>query len=200
MALLDSEIARIKAELGYNVLSNGAAPWVDTVAIFEQVIQPNLSGGATTTSTTSVESAAVPEPVSITLSSATGFSAGARIVIDVDDRQEIATVRSMSGSAVTVLIQKAHSGTYPVTVEGPETVVREILTRIREVKEKLISTHGHGALKSVDEVSFHESKGDTAFDILGASLRWYREQLAAVLGISSRWSTASAASGKLSVY
>ena len=200
MALLDSEIARVKAELGYNLLSNGASPWIDNVFIFEQVIQPNLTGGASTTSSTAIPEVSQPTPRALTLASATGFAAGARIVVDVDARQEIATAQSLSGAVVTVLLSKPHSGTYPVTVEGPETIVREILVRIRETKDKLASQYGSGALKQVDEIHFYDARGQTAFGVLGANLSYWREQLAAALGIRSAWSAKAAAGSTLSVY
>ena len=57
MALLTSEITRIKAELGYPLLSNSAEPFVGIVAIFEQVIQPYTLAGAATTSATGESSA-----------------------------------------------------------------------------------------------------------------------------------------------
>lgn len=199
MALLDSEIARCKAELGYNLLSSGAAPWIDTVLLFEQVIQPNLSGGAKTTSSTAITAKADPGPVVVTLADPTGFHAGDRMVLDVDSRQEAATIQSLTGSAATVLLQGAHSGTYPVTVEGPETIVREILKAILETKAKLAADFGSGALKKVDEVEFYATPG-TYFGILGQNLAWWREQLAAALGIESLWTIKKAGASTLSVY
>ncbi len=200
MALLTSEIARIKAELGYNVLSNGAAPWVLNVSIFEQVIQPYLTGGTATTSSTGVSAQGEPTQTTLTLASATGFSAGDRVVVDVDSRQEIATVQSVSGSTITLLLSLQHSGTYPVIVEGPETIVREILRYIRETKEKLSQQYGSGSLKKVDEIEFYDTKGTSAFGVLGENLAYYREQLAAVLGIQSMWSAQQAAGRCVSVY
>lgn len=197
MALLDSEIARIKAELGYNVLSNGALPWIDIVAIFEQVIQPNLSGGAKTTSSTTVT---IQGQNTIVLASATGFHSGDRIVIDVDDRQEIVTVQNLSGSNATVLLSKEHSGTYPVTVEGPETIVREILADIAATKKKLAEQFGTGALKKVDEVEFYDARGMTSFGILGENLAYYREMLASALGIQSMWAASKQGAATVSVY
>jgi len=201
MALLDSEIARCKAELGYNLLSSGAAPWVDVVAIFEQVIQPNLSGGAKTTSATAVDAATEATPVAITLADATGFNEGDRMVLDVDERQEMATIQSLVSAVATVLLRGVHSGTYPVTVEGPETIVREILKSIRETKAKLETAYGSGALKKVDEIEFYQAAGDASyFGILGQNLAWWREQLAAALGIQSLWARKRAGAQTLSVY
>lgn len=200
MALLDSEIARIKTELGFHVLSSAAVPWADSTAAFDLLVQPYVDGGASTTSSTTVTATDGGALASITLASATGFEAGARMVVDVDSRQEVATIRTLSGSVATAFLSLAHSGTYPVTVEGPETIVREILTEIRKTREKLLSQYGSGALKRVDEVEFYGVGTETAFGILGSSLAWYREQLASALGVKSMWSRKSSAAQTLSVY
>ncbi len=200
MALTAGELARIKAELGYNVLSVGADLYVGVVAIFEQVIQPYLTGATATTSSTAVTAASTPTPFAITLASATGFAAGGRVVIDVDDREEIATMQSLAGAVMTVQIKKAHSGTYPVMLEGPESLVREVLHRIREVKTRLATVLGYGALKKVDEIEFYQSGTSTQFGLLGQQLTFWREELAALLGVPSLWSQKRAAGSTISVY
>lgn len=198
MALLDSEIYRIKAELGFNVLSIGAEPYFEISALFD-IIQDNLSGGASTTSSTSVAS---PDgsPVTLTLASATGFTAGARVAIDVDARQEFATIASLSGSSIVVQLSKVHSGTYPVVVDGPEVVVRQLLQDIDKTKTKLGKQYGSGALRQVDEIQFYDAQGKTSFGILGENLMHYREELAAALGIDSMWSTKASAGQTMAVY
>lgn len=196
MALLDSEIARIKYELNFNLLSVGAEPYIGVAAIFSQVIQPFLGGGATTTSSTVVVAASTPTPVTITLASGTGFTAGARVVIDVDDRQDVVTAQSVTGASLVVALSNAHTGTYPVTVEGGESIIREILTAIRNVKNQMGSlassssiSAGTGGLKRVDDVEFHplsssaSSSSTTAFGELGAQLVFWRNELASALGL-----------------
>lgn len=187
MALLDSEVAAIKAALGYNVLSIGAEPYADVRAYFTQVMQPYLSGGATTSSSTAVTAATSPTPVVLTLADATGFALGDTVIVDVDSLQESATVRAVSGSTVTVLLSKAHSLTYPVTVEGPETLVRAYLRKLRSLSvsggafDGVADTAG---IKKVDEIEFFGGAGG------GSTLRdlrrlqnHYRDELAALLGI-----------------
>ena len=56
MALLESEIIRLRFECGYNLLNAGAEPYVSVVAIFNQVIATYMQAGATTTSSTSAGS------------------------------------------------------------------------------------------------------------------------------------------------
>lgn len=194
MALLGSEILRIKHELGYNLMLVGAEPWIGVHAVFDQVIQPYLSGGASTTSTTTVVAASVPTPVTLMLADATDFEAGQRVAVDVDARAETATIQSKTGSAITLLLQKPHTGTYPVTVEGGESIIREILAHIRDVKLKLTEQGGHGALKAVDEIEFYQSGTLTGFEILGNQLAFWRCELASALGIRAKSSGCSGGS------
>jgi hypothetical protein len=197
--LLDSEIARCKAELGYNLLTEAAVPWIGVTIVFEQLIQPYLGGGASTTSATDVTAASTPTPVTLTLASGTGFTSGDRVVIDVDDRQEVVTARLVSGAALTADLSLTHSGTYPVTVEGGESIVRETLRRIRDVKGRMAASFGQGALKKVDEVEFHAASSNL-FGNLGPELSYWREELAAALGIQSLWSQRRAGAQRMSVY
>ncbi len=189
MALTQSELERCKYELGFTLIGT-AQPYIgDIVSIFETIIQPYLSSGAITTSSTTVAAATTPGPQTITLASATGFSTGCRVVLDVDERQESATVQSVTGSAISVLISKAHTGTYPVTVEGGESIVREILGHIRTVKAEMAQTFGVGSIKKVDEIEFYQTGGGRIFDNLGAQLGFWRDELASVLGIQSLWAS-----------
>lgn len=200
MALSTSELQRIKAELGWNVLSTGAEPFIGVAMVFEQVIAVYMTAGAATTSATAVTAASTPTPVALTLASATGFADGARVWIDVDDRQESATVQHLAGSAMTVLLSKVHSGTYPVYVDGGEGIVRELLGRIKAVKDELGGTFGEGSLKKVDEVEFYQT-GMTQFGSTGKALMFWRDELASVLGDVSlnRWRRRSGG-GSMSVY
>ncbi|HEV8248209.1 MAG TPA: hypothetical protein VGP93_20680, partial [Polyangiaceae bacterium] len=184
MALLDSEVARCKAELGYPLIGQ-ANPYIGVTLLFEQVIQPYLGAGATTTSSTSVTGDGAP--FAIVLSVATGFAAGARVVVDVDGRQEKVTVQSLSGSSLTALFTKAHTGTYPVTVEGGESLVREKLGEIWSARVTRGKSQGRGALKAiVGDVEWYDS-GMTSFASSSAEIDVLRDELAAILGIENLW-------------
>lgn len=201
MALLDSEIAKIKAELGYNLLDNGAEPYISVVAIFSQVVQQYVSGGTSTTSSTDVPAASTPTAVTLTLASGTGFAAHARVSVDVGPRQESAIVQSVSGADVTLLLQNAHSGIYPVAVEGAESIIRDTLRRIDAVKLSLEENYGAGALKAVDEIEFYQAgEGETYFGSLGRNLTFWRNELAAQIGVPNNWGRKRAAGATLSVY
>lgn len=199
MSLLASEIQRVKYELGYPTLTIAAEPYVGYVSLFDQVIQPYLASGATTTSASSIAAATTPTVASVVLADATGFAAGATAIIDVDSLQERATIRSISGSTIQVLLSKAHSGTYPVTVEGGESIVRGILQRIQSLTGLSVGAGDSGAMgssletagvKRIDEIEFFgpatsgSSKSSTTqIQQLVEQREYWRDELASVLGV-----------------
>ncbi len=201
MALLESELTRIKYELGFPVLSVYAEPYVSIVAIFEQVIRPYLLSGATTTSSTAVVAAETPTPVTLTLADATGFSVGDRVIVDVEARQEAGVVRSAAGATIQLDLVGAHSGTYPVTVEGGESIIRELLGQIRACKQMMGESMGAGALKKVDEIEFHAAGATaTQFGLLGKQLAWWRAELAQALGLGDMYAANRGGGSSVAVY
>lgn len=197
---MTSEIWRIKAELGYNLLTIGAEPYIGFVSIFDQVIQPYMSAGATTTSSTVIAATTDPTPSTLVLASGTGFTVGDRVVVDVDSRQEIATAQFISGASVTLLLSNDHTGTYPVTVEAGDTIVREDLRHIAALKAQMGSTFGEGSLRKVDEVEFFQTGGTNLFGQLGEQLTYWRKELAHHLGVPAIWDIEAACAQTLSVY
>lgn len=186
MALLDSEIARIKWHLGFNVLSVGAEPYVGYASLFDQVIQPYVVAGAKTTCTTTVTAASTPTPVTLTLASATGFTAGAVCIVDVDSRQERATIQHVSGSTITLILSSAHSGTYPVAVEGPESIVRDVLSKCDAAWSAYSEAIANGGLKQLGQGEiewFPEGGGNGALSSARATLSSWRSELGSLLGI-----------------
>lgn len=182
-------------------MTASAEPYIAYVSRFTQIIQPYVSSGASTTSSTTVTAASSPTPVALTLASATGFTTGDRIVVDVDDRQELVNAESLSGSTLTVLLTKAHTGTYPVTVEAGESIIRECLTRIREVKAKMATAFGAGMLKQVDEIQFYNSASAlTYFGELGNRLMFWRDELATSVGTANLWRVKRGGGSQLAVY
>jgi hypothetical protein len=193
MALLTSELRRIRVELGYNALNAGAEPYIGVHAMFETVIAAFLQAGATTSSITNVVAASAPTPVAITLTDATGFSAGDVVVLDVDSRQERATIQALSGSSMTVQLMGAHSGaSYPVTVEGGEAIVRDILRKLYSLSnpggqlEGFASTAG---LKRAEDIEWYAngSGGSSQFDDLKKLRMYWRDELASALGVTNLW-------------
>lgn len=196
MALTDAEVQRIRYELGYPNLDTAAEPYIGIAAVFDQVIQPYMLGGASTTSATPVTAATTPTPTSIVLSSATGFAAGDVVVVDVDARQERATIQSLSGATATVQLSLAHTGTYPVVVEGGESIIRDILKELRLLTSGMNGSAGvmttmqsRLGLKKVDDVEFFgggntlASQGVDPLTQIIHLREYWRDELARAVGI-----------------
>ncbi len=221
MALLASELQRVRFELGYNVLSAGAEPYVSYVALFDSVVQAYLNSGASTWSSTEVAATTTPVAVALTLDDVEGFHAGDRIVVDVEDAQETPMVRSVQGSAVVVYLTKAHTGVFPVTVEGGEAIVREQLRailRARAAQEALAGSGGSiqsalissaGGLKKVDEIEFYPASTSTtsssssagdAYDKLERRIEKHQDELSIALGVPNLRKLRHSGGGCVSLY
>lgn len=197
MALSTSEIQRCKAELGYNQLSTGAAAYVGISPVFEQLVAQYLQSGASSTSSTSVTAVAdgaAAAQVTLTLAAASTFAAGDTVYVDVDDRRERATVQLMSGTSMTLLLRKAHSGTYRVEQESGESMVRDLLAQLRSIADQIGSSDSYGTsgIKSLDknDVVFKDGTGSTS--TLSELKRWQmklRNELSALLGIPNMWTS-----------
>jgi hypothetical protein len=183
MPLLDSELDRIRAELGHNLLNVGAEPYIGVSAVFSQVVQVYLREGLDTTSSTTVSA---PGYVTLTLGDVTGISIMSRVAVDVDEQFELVTVRAVStvNKTISVIATKAHPGTYPVTVDGGLQIVRECLAALADIQTKMSATRGHGALKAVDEVQFYDARGKTQFQVYLDQAEHWRDRLARHLGVA----------------
>jgi hypothetical protein len=203
MPLSTAEVLQAQAECGYNVLGVGADVYVSVLAFFRQVVKTYLDDEVTTTATlaTPISATQTPAPQTLTLADATGFTTFDQCVIDVDSRSEVATLSNLSGSDATFLLSNAHSGTIPVSVVSPVSRVREILARIRAVKDEMAQTFGTGSLKAVDEIEFYGSgSSSTAFGNLGDQLKHWRCELAAALGVPLGWDAACGGGSAMVVY
>lgn len=146
------ELQRLRYELGANVVGIGAEPYIEHQRIFD-VIQQNLTSDSTepTTSTTAVTSAG---SVTLTLASASGLSAGARVVLDTDDDYEVVTVKALSGSTITVNCRRTHGAPFPVEIESGLTMVRCKLWQLAGLERQVTDAAADAGLKKVDEVEF----------------------------------------------
>jgi|WetSurMetagenome_2_1015567.scaffolds.fasta_scaffold02064_9 hypothetical protein len=192
MALLQSEIAQLQFELGWTNLTTGAVPYIGTVATFQQVVEPYLNAGLITTSSTAVVAPTTPTLTAITLAATTGTNrqgtavsvhVGDSLVIDTDYQQEIAHVQSITGSIVSVQLRLAHTGTYSVTVQGGEEMVRFFLRRCWSIRERIANSDSRAGIKKVDEIEFFEAKGggSTVFKELIERQTYWRQELFRVL-------------------
>ena len=191
MGLSQGELQRIKAELGFTQLAIGAEPTVGITRYFEQIVQPYLDAGYTTSTNTmvaAVASGSPAVPVALTVASPTGFAVLGRVIVDVDDLQETATVRSIVGNTITVALKLAHTGTYPVVVEGGESLVREYLQRCRKVAVLIEKFGGRAGIKKADDVEFFGSErgGLSGLGTLEQLQRHLRKELCTLLfGVGS---------------
>jgi hypothetical protein len=180
--LTDDEMWRIKAELFDNVLGFGAEPYIGVRAIYN-VIQQNVTSSSVspTTSTTAVTSAG---PVVLTLASVTGLAASSRIVLDVDNAREVVTVRAVTGSTISVVVTKTHSGTYPVEVESGLTIVRGLLADLETLDQQERITIPNGGVKRVDEIEFFSRAEGNVQQSLTAHRNAIRSRLASATGLT----------------
>lgn len=203
MALTTGELWRLKYELGFNVLNEGAEPYANVVSYFELVVLPSLNAQADTTSSTTVTATSdgEPAPVTLALASGTGISVHDTLVVDVDVRQELPTVQYVSGNDVTVMLAKAHSGTYPVSVEGGITIVRGLLRRLRDISRRLGEDGVDSAgIKRVDEITFKDGAEQSAWIELKNDQMNLRDELASALGIENVWRKKQAGSSLMELY
>jgi hypothetical protein len=102
-----------------------------------------------------------------------------------------------------VLLTKVHSGgssSFPVSVEGGESIIREILQQISLTRAQRAKSGGRGALKEViGDVSWYDT-GKSAFESSTAEIMALRDELAAVLGVANMWRMRASAGQRLSVY
>jgi hypothetical protein len=194
MALLPSELARCKFELGYNALSLSALPYaIDGITqMFEQIVAPYLQAGALAFSSTVVVAATAATPVVLTLSSGTGFTVGSVVIVDQGDTQESSYVQVIAGTSLTVPLLNAHSGTYPVTVEGGESIVRDILRECRALggpggSISLAASSAGIKIADKGDVEFfpNSSNGGGEIATLLELQRYWRNELATALGVEN---------------
>ncbi len=153
MALTSSEIESLRFHLGYGNISVDSWPYSADgfVALFEQVIAPNLTGSTETTATTAITAgtSATVTPVSMT-----GIVAHAKLVIDVGDDVELVTVRSVTVSTFSAKFTKAHpSSGYPVALMGGHARLRMMLNQADQAWQAMqdASIGATAGLKSVDK-------------------------------------------------
>lgn len=188
MALLQSELERCKFELGFNLLTLSALPyaWDGVTQIFEQVVQPYLEAGEKNYSATAVVAAASPTQITLALQTTpTAILVGDRLIVDQDVQQEAGHVYAVTSSSVTVALANAHSGTYPLTVEGGESIIRDCLRQCLLIQQQISQASVVVGVKRADEVEFF---GTTTQQMGRRSelielQRYWRNELAQAIGV-----------------
>lgn len=178
--LLDSEMAAIRREVLDNVLDYGATPYIGVLSVYN-VIQNHVIS-STISPTTSATAVTVAGPTVLTLVSVSGLVAGMRVVIDTDDLRETVTIRAIVGSTVSVICNNLHSGTYPVEVESPLTLVRGILSDLNNIDTYQRAAPGTAGLRKADEVEW-ATGSESPLRTLAARRSALRMELASAAGI-----------------
>ena len=137
---------------------------------------------STVAPTTSATAVTVAGPTVLTLVSVTGLVAGMRVVIDTDDLRETVTIRAIVGSTVSVICNNLHSGTYPVEVESPLTLVRGILSDLNNLDTYQRAAPGTAGLRKADEVEWATGR-ESPLHTLMARRTQLRVELANACGI-----------------
>lgn len=192
MALLTSELQRIKIELGYNALTLSALPYaIDGITqIFEQIVAVYLQSGELNSSSTPIGQVMTvpPSPQLVTLTlinTPTKIVQGDRLVVDQDGAQESTHAQVVTASTVQVALVNAHQGTYPITVEGGESTARYYLRQCMATADRIARSGSRAGVKKVGEVEFYASlpTQKSPFDELLAQQRYWRSELGRCLGI-----------------
>lgn len=161
-----------------------AEPYITYFGTFDYVIQNFLNAGATTTSSTTIAVADVLTQRTLTLASASGFVAGATVYVDVLPQQERAIIQSVTGSTIVVYLQKAHVGSYPVTADGGESIIREKLAQLYAIDLQLGASLQTAGLKRVDDIEFYGGTTKTSQTTMINQLRdLRRDELASAIGV-----------------
>lgn len=180
-----ADLARIKVELHDTIVSIAALAYIDVRSIYDTVIGVYVTSSDTdpTSSSTAVTATGA---TTLTLGSVSGISAGTKIVLDVDDAREVVTVRSVSGSTVSVICRRLHSGTYPVEIESPLTIVRGILADLTTLSLTRRTSFSTAGVKSVDgEIEFFGAgEGGSALVSVAAERERLRYELGEALGLA----------------
>ena len=132
----------------------------------------------------------------------------APIVRNGAEGRELTTARWGMPSSSKALMDATKKRAEKLQGKGKTVDFKELLrmepdggtTNIRNVKAKMAQAFGAGSLKAVDEVQFYDTKGQTLFGVLGEQLKFWRDELASVLGIASMWRRNSGGGSRLAVY
>lgn len=181
MALTTIEVESVRFHLGYGNIGLDASPYTPDgyYTLLQDVLIPNLSTGAQTTTSTTVPGAAV---TTVTPAAMTDIVVNARLVVDVGPSVEIVTVRSVTLTTFSAYFARSHSGSYPIALLSGESRLRMLLNQADAAwqalqDESIGSTAG---LKQVD-------KGDVewfpGFQVLQDRLAHYKAIVAQIASL-----------------
>lgn len=151
MPATDDQIEALRYHLGYGNIGVGGYPYTPDgfKELFEQVIQPNITEGAETTSTTAISAAGI---ATVTPASMTGLATHVALIVDVGDDEERVEVRSVTATTFTARFAKAHAVPgWPIAVASGLTRLRSLLREADRLNAEVTgaSTTETAGLKSV---------------------------------------------------
>ncbi len=180
--LTDDELHRIRYECGEHLLAIGAEPYIAHAYVFDLVRDYCASSSvAATTSATTVASAG---PCVLTLATVAGLAQFDKLNVDCDDSRETVTIRSITGSTISVICRKPHSGTYPVEKESALTIVRGLLSDLTRIEIEGNDVTATGGLRKVDEVEFFGNDGQAPITGWLSARAAMRASLAGAIGLT----------------
>jgi hypothetical protein len=128
-----------------------------------------------------------PGATTITLTSATGYAAGQRIVLDVDDQRETVTIRSLParGRGRFGRVPLHTLGTYPVEVESPLTLVRGYISDLITLEQVERGAFDTAGVRRVDEIEFFgRAEGGSKLQVVNETRNRLRAKLASALNLT----------------
>lgn len=194
-------------ELGYSGLTLSALPYAfdGVTQIFLQVLQPYIQQGNLTTSSTPVTANANPTLTAITVASLTSnptsgpttMVVGDVLIVDQGIYQERSYIETITGNVIGCMLQNPHVGTYPVTVESGESLVRACLRECVLIAQRISNVSAQVGIKKADEVEFYASTTTqrSAREELLALQKYWRDELGVVCGLDNLRSRRPASSG-----
>ena len=201
--LTDDDMADVRRVLGDNLLSTGASPYFGIMKLWD-VIRDNVSSSSTAAATSSSTTVSASGPTTLTLASVTGLAVGQRLMVDSDQQREVCTIRAISGSTVSVVCTRTHSGTYPVEIVSPLAIVRGLIADDWALEQRVRDAWGSAGLKQVDEVAwFSAQEGgsvDAALSRAKVAHGWRLAQACGVAGILREAMAQRGAGGSVEVY
>jgi hypothetical protein len=198
----DAEKESLRFHLGYGNLDYGAFPYTPDgfKELFEQVIQPNITGGTDTSATTAVTAGST---ATVTPLSMTDITANARLVVDVGDDMEIVTVRAVTVSTFSAKFAKAHPSTgYPISTLSGQSRLRILLAQADTAWQAAngASLGAAAGLKSVDKGDVEWFEG---FQVLKDRISHYKSivmSISSLVRVLPRWADECSGSQLLEAY
>ena len=201
MSLQPYELDIIKQQLGVTLTRVGAEPYIEYVALFDQVVFPYLYDNSTTSSTSVVAGATTAitvaaNPAAPNNASQLTFQVNGQAVVDVGTPQEIVYWAIISGTTFTATFANAHTAPFTIWPNGAEWAVRGILARIASIETQMFTlapiTAGiqqadefiklYASTKGVQRGATHDKFGSLVEQRMQA-----RDDLSGAIGFPNLW-------------